>query len=313
MNLPYQLYLQDCCAFLASLPRGTVDLFVTDPAYAALEKHRVTASGKARGTTTRLSQSAASSNDWFEIFPDSRYMELFGAAYLALAKDAHLYMMCAADEDQIQIMKKAGELSGFKFWKCIVWDKMLMGMGYHWRAQHEVILFFEKGKRKLNHLGWSDVIKASDDQIPNKAAYVDRLADAYERRSLRGGHFNLNSAYTGHRTEVIMNGPINRELLAEAVDELIKEVPTTIAIPRLRRDGLYPTEKPVELWARLIANSARPGQLVVDPFMGSGSSGEAALTYGCRFAGCDTSPKSIEVATKRMNRVWDPEAFARSF
>ena len=51
------------------------------------------------------------------------------------------------------------EAAGFTFWKPLVWDKKTIGMGYHYRARYEFILFFEKGKRKLNHLGISDVIE----------------------------------------------------------------------------------------------------------------------------------------------------------
>lgn len=47
---------------------------------------------------------------------------------------------------------------GFKFWKPLVWDKQRIGMGYHYRAKYEFILFFEKGKRKLNDLSIPDVL-----------------------------------------------------------------------------------------------------------------------------------------------------------
>ena len=41
-----------------------------------------------------------------------------------------------------------------------LWDKQTIGMGYHYRARYEFILFFEKGKRRLNDLGVADVIAA---------------------------------------------------------------------------------------------------------------------------------------------------------
>ncbi|WP_366944968.1 hypothetical protein, partial [uncultured Bradyrhizobium sp.] len=46
--------------------------------------------------------------------------------------------------------KPFGEQAGFKFWKPIVWDKVQIGMGYHYRCRYEFVLFFEKGKRRLN-------------------------------------------------------------------------------------------------------------------------------------------------------------------
>jgi site-specific DNA-methyltransferase (adenine-specific) len=142
----------DAVAWLRGIPSGSLDLIVTDPPYESLEKHR------AIGTTTRLKHSKASSNDWFEIFPNTRFPELFAELYRVLAKNAHLYLFC--DAETMFVAKPAGEAAGFKFWKPIIWDKKRIGMGYHYRARYECVLFFEKGKRKLNDLGISDIIEA---------------------------------------------------------------------------------------------------------------------------------------------------------
>jgi site-specific DNA-methyltransferase (adenine-specific) len=56
------------------------------------------------------------------------------------------------------VAKPAAEQAGFKFWKPLVWDKRTIGMGYHYRARYEFILFFEKGKRRLTDLGTADVL-----------------------------------------------------------------------------------------------------------------------------------------------------------
>ncbi len=57
------------------------------------------------------------------------------------------------------IAKPIAEKIGFKFWKPLIWDKMKIGMGYHYRSRYENILFFEKGKRKLNDLSMPDIIE----------------------------------------------------------------------------------------------------------------------------------------------------------
>lgn len=149
VSIPY-LTCGDACAWLRSLPDGTIDCIVTDPAYESLEKHR------AKGTTTRLKVSKASSNEWFPIFWNDRFKDLFSEMYRVLAKDAHLYMYC--DEETSEIVKPIGRAVGFTFWKSIIWDKQRIGMGYHYRNRTERILFFEKGKRRLNDLGISDLI-----------------------------------------------------------------------------------------------------------------------------------------------------------
>lgn len=140
----------DAVAWLAGQPAESVDLLITDPAYESLEKHR------AIGTTTRLKHSKSSSNDWFAIFPNARFGELFAEAYRVLKRNTHFYLFC--DAETMFVAKPEAEKAGFRFWKPLVWDKRTIGMGYHYRARYEFVLFFEKGKRALNDLGIADVI-----------------------------------------------------------------------------------------------------------------------------------------------------------
>lgn len=141
----------DAVDWLKTLEDNSIDLFITDPPYESLEKHRKI------GTTTRLKQSKSSSNQWFDIFPNSRFHDLFKEIYRVMKKNSHFYLFC--DQETMFIVKPIAESVGFKFWKPIVWDKQAIGMGYHYRARYEFILFFEKGKRKLNDLGVADVLE----------------------------------------------------------------------------------------------------------------------------------------------------------
>lgn len=225
---PYSISGIDAIEFLGSLPDASIDLIVTDPPYESLEKHR------ARGTTTRLKHSKASSNDWFDIFPNSRFPELFREAYRVLRKDRHFYLFC--DATTMFVAKPIAEEAGFRFWKPLIWDKKKIGMGYHYRARYECILFFEKGKRKLNDLGVPDIIEAA----------------------------------------------------------------------RIHRG--YPTEKPPEVAEVLIAQSTEPNEIIADPFMGSGSSGIAALRLGRRFLGNDTCSEANDIARNRLAEIGREEA-----
>src|SRR5678816_1052290 len=93
----FELAALDAVAWLRDLPDASVDLIVTDPAYESLEKHR------AIGTTTRLKHSKASSNDWFVIFPNARFPELFAEAHRVLKKNSHLYLFC--DQETMFVAK----------------------------------------------------------------------------------------------------------------------------------------------------------------------------------------------------------------
>ena len=63
----------------------------------------------------------------------------------------------------------------------------------------------------------------------------------------------------------------------------------------------HPTTKPVELIARMIANSSRPGELVYDPFCGSGSTLLAAHQLGRIGYGVDVSPGYVAVTLERLS------------
>ena len=147
-----KVFKSDAVVWLQTLAADSVDLVITDPPYESLEKHRKI------GSTTRLKQSKGSNNQWFDIFPNSRFQSLLNEIYRVLKPNSHFYLFC--DQETMFVVKPIAELIGFRFWKPIVWDKCAIGMGYHYRARYEFILFFEKGKRKLNDLSVPDVLQS---------------------------------------------------------------------------------------------------------------------------------------------------------
>lgn len=66
----------------------------------------------------------------------------------------------------------------------------------------------------------------------------------------------------------------------------------------------HPTEKPVELMGFLIKALSDPGGLVLDPLMGSGSTGVACLKTGRRFVGIEKDSGFFETALKRLTETW---------
>lgn len=65
-------------------------------------------------------------------------------------------------------------------------------------------------------------------------------------------------------------------------------------------ESAHPTEKPVGLMRCYIENSTAPGELVLDPFMGTGTTGVAALRSGRRFEGVEVEPRWFDVACRRI-------------
>lgn len=66
-------------------------------------------------------------------------------------------------------------------------------------------------------------------------------------------------------------------------------------------EGKHPCEKPQPLLTHMITASTRPGALVLDPFMGTGSTGVACVNLGRRFIGVELSGGYVELAGKRIN------------
>ena len=76
-------------------------------------------------------------------------------------------------------------------------------------------------------------------------------------------------------------------------------------IPRLtgtakERIPDVPTQLPLELVSRIVQISSEPGDLVVDPFNGSGTTGVAAIRGKRKYIGIDASEKFIDIADKRL-------------
>lgn len=61
--------------------------------------------------------------------------------------------------------------------------------------------------------------------------------------------------------------------------------------------------KPTELMRYLVRLVTPPGGTVLDPFMGSGSTGKAAMIEGFRFIGIEREPEYIEIARARIERA----------
>jgi len=75
--------------------------------------------------------------------------------------------------------------------------------------------------------------------------------------------------------------------------------PERIKVPK------HPAQKPVRLLKHLIGIASDPGGLVLDPFMGVGSTGVAALELGRRFTGMEIDPDYFAAASERLTAAAD--------
>lgn len=65
----------------------------------------------------------------------------------------------------------------------------------------------------------------------------------------------------------------------------------------------HPTQKPLKLIEHLLLISSNENDIVFDPFMGVGTTGEACLKHNRRFIGCDTNYKYVDASLKRLSNL----------
>ncbi len=82
-------------------------------------------------------------------------------------------------------------------------------------------------------------------------------------------------------------------------------MPLCVGRERLRSNGvkLHPTQKPASLLYRIINASTNPGDVVLDPFFGTGTTGEAAIRLGRHWIGIEKEEDYIHAARERLAAV----------
>jgi site-specific DNA-methyltransferase (adenine-specific) len=82
----------------------------------------------------------------------------------------------------------------------------------------------------------------------------------------------------------------------------LKEKYSAITTPKPleKTFGKHPTQKSLDLLKRIVLASTNEGDLILDPFTGSSTTGLAAYMYGRQFIGIDTEPKYLDLSIKRF-------------
>jgi len=86
-----------------------------------------------------------------------------------------------------------------------------------------------------------------------------------------------------------------------------KQMRSVWSINTLGRDekihGKHPTQKPLKLLERIVLSSTNPGDIVLDPFTGSSTTGIACSKHGRRFIGIDTEKDYLDLSIKRFKDI----------
>lgn len=223
----YNLYNKDCLNIIKNIEDDSIDLIVTDPPYKTTKRGNSGNSGGMLKTKMFMEGKVFKENN---IKPEEYMPEFF-----RILKDgSHCYVM--TNHVNLQHMINTATEVGFKFVKCLIWNKGNKIMGQSYMNQFEYILFLRKGKhKKINNCGTSDILS-----IPNK----------------------------------------------KDKDENNK--------------NLHDTQKPVELMKILVENSSQKGDIVLDTFMGIGSTGIACIECERNFIGIELDKNYFDIAKERI-------------
>lgn len=157
------------------------------------------------------------------------------------------------------------EVATFRHW--IAWDAMGSPLGKTLLPNHYGILYYVK----------SDEFKFYDIRMLHKRC--------------RNCHYILQD-YGGKKNQMHQFGP------------LISDVWTDIhRIRHKKRRDEHPCQLPVHLLERLLLMSSDEGDIVLDPFVGTGTTAIAAKKLGRKFIGIDIDPKYVEITNKKIEEV----------
>lgn len=194
----------------------------------------------------------------FDVAPD--LAELWPAIWHALRRDGKAVLMASSLRFASRLLASQGE----HFRHDLVWSKSLAtGHLNASRAPlraHEHVLVFSRS------------VGTFHPQMVEGASPIHAA-----RRAHHGENYGPQTRVTHSR--------------AGATDRFPTSVLEFSSVGTSSRERVHPQQKPVPLLRWLIRSYTDPGDLVADPFAGSGSTGEAAEAEGRRFRGWDSSPR----------------------
>ena len=126
---------------------------------------------------------------------------------------------------------------------------------------------------------------------------------------------NLSCRYFTHATETVIWAAKNtnsrhlfhyQEMRRMNNGKQMKSVwPILPPATQEKEFGKHPTQKPLELLRRILLANSNPGDLILDPFMGSGTTGVAAALLKRKFIGIELESQYIKTAEKRICQAVD--------
>lgn len=207
--------------------------------------------------------------------------------------------------------------AGMHYSSNIIWvkDSFVLGRSdYHWRF--EPIMYgwpegkahYFIGKRDLSNV-WDEFESSSlgEAQLDlfdngfNLTVELDESEDADKllRNIKKNSNSELNLGLFGRSSEEMVDDSRNFN-----VNEMIFGPSNVWNVPKPRNSKEHPTMKPLDLLAKAIGYSSKPGEIVLDPFAGSGSTLMAAHAMGRKCYTIELDPAYVDVIVERFSNAY---------
>lgn len=169
----------------------------------------------------------------------------------------------------------------FKGCRWLIWHyKNKANLGSDWGRSHESILHFRKSRKFTFNM--------DDVRIP----YGNHTLKYPEHPQAETSQYGKGDGGKSRIWRPHSRGAKPRDVV---------EIPTTCN--GMHEKTPHPTQKPEELLRRLVLASSIPGDLVIDPFLGSGTTAVVAEQLGRKWKGCDISLEYCQWAAQRIELV----------
>jgi site-specific DNA-methyltransferase (adenine-specific) len=262
-----KLWQGDSIEWLKSLSSETVDVVFADPPY----------------NIKKANWDTFESQEEYIIFS----MQWIKEAARVLKPNGTLFI-CGFSEILADIKHPATRY--FKSCRWIIWHyKNKANLGKDWGRSHESILHFRKSK--------DFTFNIDDIRIP----YGEHTLKYPSHPQAQSSQYGKGSKGNGHIWEPNPLGAKPKDVLDIPQD--IIEVPTTCN--GMHEKTPHPTQKPEELLRKIILASSNVGDLIIDPFCGSGTTPVCAQQLQRNWMACDLSAEYLDWACKRIELVED--------
>lgn len=306
------LYLGDNLSIMPELELESFDLVLTDPAYESLNRWQ------GIGTTARMGMGKTGSGSdnleekWFDTFPNDNLPDLIQACHALLKNERHAYFF--SDWETIKLLHQFAIAEGvfapvgygglFEPCKPIIWRdtqtpqearKALVNIVAEWLDgfSDEMVDFADERTHSMNKPLWDDMLESAGELlrvIGETTDYTDSTALVWNK-VISGLGYTYRATYEF----ILMLWKGKKRKLNDL------SIPDILDFKKpWGKERLYPTQKPVALCELLINQSTQSGELILDPFIGGGTTALAALHTGRRCVGIDKSERALETTIARL-------------